>query len=209
MAGQTDQQIIITVSSALTTALALAQEEDGWTVAKEEKEAVVKTKKNKEGRKVWLCEATVNVGPAVLWAALADTDNLTSWNSTLTTSRVVRTLAEDVKVTYQVTSEGGGGLVSARDFVYGCQTKVVSANKKIIGGLSLTLSDQPEVAGVVRAVHGPGMQMVEDIGETDSCRFVWLMDCDYRGMIPTSIIEIAMPNAQLQMIGCINKLGSA
>ena len=79
-------------------------------MAKEEKEAVVKTKKNKEGRKVWLCEATVNVGPAVLWAALADTDNLTSWNSTLTTSRVVRTLAEDVKVTYQVTSEGGGGL---------------------------------------------------------------------------------------------------
>ena len=135
-------------------------------MAKEEKEAVVKTKKNKEGRKVWLCEATVNVGPAVLWAALADTDNLTSWNSTLTTSRVVRTLAEDVKVTYQVTSEGGGGVVSARDFVYGCQTKLVSANKKIIGGLSLTLSDQPEVSGVVRALHGPGMQMVEDIGET-------------------------------------------
>ena len=38
------------------------------------------------------------------------------------------------------------------------------------------------------------------------CEFIWLMDCDYRGMIPTSIIEIAMPLAQLQMIECINKL---
>ena len=207
--AQTDQQIIESVSSALQTAVALAEEEDGWSVAKEEEGAVVKTKKNKEGRKVWLCRAKVNVDPAVLWAALTDTDALTSWNTTLTTSKVLQTLAEDVKVTYQVTSEGGGGVVSARDFVYGCQTKVVSANKKIIGGLSLTLSDKPEVAGVVRAVHGPGMQMVEDIGETDRCRFVWLMDCDYRGMIPTSIIEIAMPSAQLQMIGCINKLGSS
>ena len=41
---------------------------------------------------------------------------------------------------YQVTSEGGGG--------------VVAANKKIIGGLSLALSDQPEVAGVV--LHNGG-----------------------------------------------------
>ena len=162
----TDQQIIETVSSALKTAVELAEEEDGWTVAKEEGDAVVLSKKNKEGRKVWLCRATVSVDPAVLWAALIDTENLTSWNTTLTTSKVLKTLEEDVKVTYQVTSEGGGGVVSARDFVYGCQTKLVSANKKIIGGLSLTLSDQPEVSGVVRAVHGPGMQMVEDIGET-------------------------------------------
>ena len=166
MSDLTDQQIIDSVSSALKTAVALAEEEDGWTVAKEEEGAVVKTKKNKEGRKVWLCRATVNVDPAVLWAALIDTDSLTSWNTTLTTSKVLKTLAEDVKVTYQVTSEGGGGVVSARDFVYGCQAQVVSDNKKIIGGLSLALSDQPEVSGVVRAVHGPGMQMVEDIGET-------------------------------------------
>ena len=34
------------------------------------------------------------------------------------------------------------------------------------------------------------------------------MDCDYKGMIPSSIIEIAMPSAQLQMIDCINKLSA-
>ena len=40
------------------------------------------------------------------------------------------------------------------------------------------------------------------------CKFVWLMDCDYKGMIPSSIIDIAMPSAQLQMIDCINKLAA-
>ena len=198
MTGQSDQEIIDSVSAALDTAMELAAEEEGWEVSKEQEGAVVKTKKNKEGRRVWLCSATVNVSAGVLWEKLSDTDNLTSWNNTLTTSKIIKSLSPDVKVTYQITSEGGGGVVSARDFVYGCKT-LIKDKKKMIGGLSVTLEDQPEVGGVVRASHGPGLLIVEDIGEADRCKFVWLMDCDYRGMIPTSIIEIAMPNAQLQV----------
>ena len=30
-------------------------------------------------------------------------------------------------------------------------------------------------------------------------RYTWLMDCDYRGMIPGSVMELAMPHAQLQV----------
>ena len=30
-------------------------------------------------------------------------------------------------------------------------------------------------------------------------RFTWLMDCDYRGMIPSSVVELAIPTAQLQV----------
>ena len=40
------------------------------------------------------------------------------------------------------------------------------------------------------------------------CKFVWLMDCDYKGMIPGSVVDIVMPSAQLQMIDCINKLAA-
>merc|ERR1712037_647337 len=103
---------------------------------------------------------------------MKDVDNLTSWNTTLTQSKVLKTVSSDTRVTYQVTSEGGGGVVSARDFVYGSKS------------------------------HESGI----DIGDSDKCKFVWLMDCDYKGMIPSSIIDIAMPSAQLQMIDCINKL---
>ena len=164
MAGQTDQQIIEAVRSATATAIQLVEDEEGWTVVKEQGEAVVKMKINKEGRKVWMCTATVKVDAGVLWDKLISTDDLTSWNTTLTTSRVLKTLSDDIKVTYQVTSEGGGGVVSARDFVYGCRTEV-SGSRRIIGGLSVTLEDQPEVKGVVRAIHGPGVQIVEDNGE--------------------------------------------
>merc|ERR1712172_346897 len=201
----TNDQITEAVDAALKYAIELSEEEDGWKVEKEQGEATVKTKKNKDGRKVWLCTSTVNVNPKFLFDKMKDVDNLTSWNTTLTQSKTLKTVSSDTKVTYQVTSEGGGGVVSARDFVYGSKS-LVSGNKMIIGGLSVIVEEQPEVKGIVRAVHGPGCQMVIDTGDSDKCKFVWLMDCDYKGMIPSSIIEIAMPSAQLQMIDCINKL---
>ena len=204
--SQTDEQIVEIVSAALDYAIELSGEEDGWKVEKEQGDATVKIKKNKEDRKVWLCTATVDVAHKVLWDKLMDTDNLTTWNTTLTESKTIKKLDGDVKVSYQVTSEGGGGVVSARDFVYGSKT-LVKDGIFTIGGMSVEVAEQPEKKGCVRAVHGPGCQIVQPVaGEPGKSKFIWLMDCDYKGMIPSSIIEIAMPSAQLQMIECISKL---
>ena len=63
----TNDQIAEAVDAALNYAIELAEEEEGWKVEKEQGEATVKTKKNKDGRKVWLCTATVNVGPKLLF----------------------------------------------------------------------------------------------------------------------------------------------
>ena len=202
----TEEQIEEMVSAALEYAIELSEEEEGWKVEKEEGDAVVKVKKNKEGRKVWLCTAVVDIAPKALWEKLLDTDKLTTWNTTLTESRTIKSLDGDVKVSYQVTAEGGGGVVSARDFVYGSKT-LVKDGSFTMGGMSVEVSEQPEVKGCVRAEHGPGCQRVQPVeGEADKSKFIWLMDCDYKGMIPSSIIEIAMPSAQLQMIECIRKL---
>ena len=204
--SQTDEQIVEIVSAALETAMDLAAEEEGWKVEKEQGKAVVKSKKNKDGRKMWLCTATVDIAPKALWDKLLDTDNLTTWNTTLTESKTVKKLDDNVKVSYQVTTEGGGGIVSARDFVYGFKT-MTKDNTFVIGGMSVEMADQPEQKGRVRAVHGPGCQIVHPVeGEAGKTKFTWLMDCDYKGMIPNSIIEIAMPTAQLQMVDCISKL---
>ena len=65
--AQSDQQIIDAVNEAVTYAMELAADAEGWKVEKEQGDAVIKTKKNKDGRKVWLCTATVNVSPSLLW----------------------------------------------------------------------------------------------------------------------------------------------
>jgi len=200
----TDEQIVDMVSAALDYAMELAEEED-WNVEKEQDGATVKSKKNKEDRKVWLCTAIVDIKPKDLWDKMQDTDNITSWNTTLTESKTLKSIG-GVKVSYQVTSEGGGGVVSARDFVYGSKT-IVKNGVFAMGGMSVEVAEQPEQKGIVRAVNGPGCQMVETVpGEPGKSKFIWLMDCDYKGMIPSSVINIAMPSAQLQMIECIKKL---
>ena len=63
----TNDQIAEAVDAALKYAIELAEEEDGWKAEKEQGEATVKTKKNKDGRKVWLCTATVNFNPKLLF----------------------------------------------------------------------------------------------------------------------------------------------
>ena len=42
----------------------------GCKVEKQQGEAVISSKKNKDGRRVWLCSATVNVPPKVLWGKI-------------------------------------------------------------------------------------------------------------------------------------------
>ena len=91
---------------------------------------------------------------------------MTSWNTTVTQSKTLKKISDEVKVTYQVTSEGGGGVVSARDFVYGAK-KLVSGKKKVVGGMSVVVAEQAEVKGCVRATHGPGCQIVIDTGDKD------------------------------------------
>ena len=66
------------MAAALETALTLVEEEAAWKVEKEKDGAVVKSRKNGEGRKVWLCIATVPVPADLLWSKLSDTDSVTT-----------------------------------------------------------------------------------------------------------------------------------
>ena len=82
---------------------------------------MIKSKVWKHGRKIWICKAKVRVAPRVLEKNLLDIDNLASWNTTITESRIIKNLAQNMFVSYKVTAEGAGGLVSARDFLYGAK----------------------------------------------------------------------------------------
>ena len=78
----------------------------------------------------------------------------------------------------------------------------------IIGGLSVDCDEAPSPGGRVRAVHGPSCQIIEAADGGRRSRYTWLMDCDYRGMMPASIINIAMPVAQMRMVESINNLAT-
>ena len=113
----------------------------------------------------------------------------------------MKTINSEVAITYQVsrelnifnttyicltkvTSDGGGGMVSARDFVY-VSKKAYKGQVFVMGGRSVEFKEAPSSSKIVRAVNGAGCQMVSPTEDPNVVELLWLMDCDYRGMIPT------------------------
>ena len=117
-------------------------------------------------------------------------------------------MTDDVAITYQVTAAAGpGDIVSARDFVL----VMKSGTKDDIfarAGCSIEHPSRPEDAKIVRAWNGPTGITIKSLPD-GKCEFRWLMDCDYKGMIPTAVMEIAMPIAQMEFAQCHRDLAAS
>lgn len=203
----TDAEYIKMIEEAYDEGLARAKSEDGWKMEKQEKEATVEVKKI-DGRKIYRGKGRINIPKALLVEALSDTDNVKSWNNTLSETKQLKKLNDSCAISYQITTEAAGGMVSARDFVYGSKIGWTGPNDEVfvMGGRSVDFPDAPKTSKIVRAINGPGCQMVAPVeGEKDMCDFTWLMDCDYKGWMPGSILDVALPIAQTQFIDCIRK----
>jgi len=205
----TDSEFIKTAEEAWKEAVELADSTDGWKEEKKDKSNgdIVESKKKNGGRKIYRCRAKIAMPSKLLIEAMSATDSVTEWNTTLTEARILKSLNDDCAISYQVTSGGGGGMVSARDFVY-VSKKGYHGNVFVMGGKSVDFKDAPSSGKIVRAINGPGCQMVGPTDDDNVCEFTWLMDCDYKGWMPQSVLDIAMPVAQTQFIECVRKLAA-
>ena len=90
---------------------------------------------------------------------------------------VLKKLTDDIAISYQITTDAAGGMVSARDFIYLSQVGY-EGEQLIMGGKSVEFENGPRSSKIVRAISGPGFQMVTPCpGDANSCTFMWLMDC--------------------------------
>merc|ERR1712215_637285 len=147
----TDHQYVMLADKAWHEALEIAKSKEGWKVEKDDKEMgdLIESCRNSAGRKIYRCKATINIPPKLLIAALTNTDKVTTWNHTLTEARTLKKISDTVAISYQVTSDGGGGLVSARDFIH-VSMQGYDGRSFVMGGCSVDY----------RASHGPGCQIV-------------------------------------------------
>merc|ERR1711874_770583 len=118
--------------------------EDDWKEEKKDKNTgdIVESRKNSAGRKIYRCKASIGMPAKLLIEAISNTDKVCEWNKTLTEARVLKTINKDCVISYQVTSDGGGGMVSARDFVY-VSKKGYDGDTFVMGGQSVEFQDAP------------------------------------------------------------------
>ena len=201
-----EQTLNNTATEAFEEAYSLLLSEQDWKEAKRnELGDIVMTKKNKRGKNIYKIKAEIDISPEKLITALKDVANSDKWNKTLEKLEVVSDISDDLKVTYQITSEAGG-VVSARDFIL--VLKFGYKNDAYLqAACSVEYPGLEKVKGMVRAWNYPGGLMVKPIlNEPNKSEFHWLIDCDLKGWLPASMVSMAMPFMQMQYVTSIREL---
>jgi len=209
----TNAEYIKEIDEAYELALEIVKS-DGWKKEKHDKDTdtLVEVKKNESGRKIYRGKAKIKMAPKAMTEAMKNTDTVKEWNTTLQESKVLLKLDDKHQITYQVTTDSGGGLVSSRDFVYGSKFDFMSGDTGdifVMGGKSVDYPEAPKVSKIVRAINGAGCQMVIPVADDENeCEVIWLMDCDFKGWMPVSVLDVAMPIAQTQFFDSLRKLAA-
>uniref|UniRef100_A0A3B3C0H4 START domain-containing protein 1 n=1 Tax=Oryzias melastigma TaxID=30732 RepID=A0A3B3C0H4_ORYME len=100
-------------------------------------------------------------------------------------------------VTHEVSAGTAANLIGQRDFVsvrHSCKQK----SSVYLGGAAIQLESFPPQAGFVRAEDGPTCIVLQALDEDKTkSRFTWLLNMDVKGWLPKSIVNQALPRAQL------------
>jgi len=144
------------------------------------------------GWKCWRLSAVMEAEMETVVSVLMDYDNSCKWNPALAKTKIVVKPDEEFMITYQVTS-GQRPVVSQRDFAF-----LVSVAREgqswLGGGCSAHLHEHPINSTYVRAWQYPTIMEVKPVeGNPNQSYFTWMLQCDFGGMMPVSLLNLAMP----------------
>ena len=91
---------------------------------------------------------------------------------------------------YQVTA-GQRPFVTQRDFTF-LVSSVMEAGVWVAGGVSLPLASHPPCERYVRAWQHPTCMELRPV-QGGHTRFTWLLQCDFGGLLPVSLLNMVMP----------------
>ncbi|XP_022599090.1 steroidogenic acute regulatory protein, mitochondrial-like [Seriola dumerili] len=184
---------------AMRKALSMLQDKEEWKVEITENNGDVICSKVMPGaRKVFRLEAVLEAGVDELYDLLfVRVEEMHKWNPGIQHIKVLKHIGPETIVTHEVSAETAGNLIGQRDFLsvrHSCKQK----SRVYLGGAAIQLDSFPPQAGFVRAEDGPGCIIIQALdGDTRRSHFTWLLNMDVKGWLPKSIVNQALPRAQL------------
>ncbi|KAK5850972.1 hypothetical protein PBY51_001800 [Eleginops maclovinus] len=184
---------------AMRKALCVLEDTKGWMVEITESEGDVICSKVLPGAgKVFRLEAVLEASVEELYDLLfVRVEEIHQWNPNIQHIKVLKHVGPETKITHEVSAETAGNLIGQRDFLsvrHSCKQK----SSVYLGGAAIQLASFPPQAGFVRAEDGPTCIIIQTLGnETGKSRFTWLLNMDVKGWLPKSIVNQALPRAQL------------
>ncbi|XP_075949272.1 steroidogenic acute regulatory protein, mitochondrial [Anarhichas minor] len=184
---------------AMRKALCMLEDTQGWKVEiTESKGDEICSKVIPGAGKVFRMEAVLDASVDELYDILfVRVEEMHQWNPSIKHIKVLKHVGAETIVTHEVSAETAGNLIGQRDFLcvrHSCKQK----SRVYLGGAAIQLESFPPQAGFVRAEDGPTCIIIqaldEDMGRS---RFTWLLNMDLKGWLPKSIVNQALPRAQL------------
>ncbi|XP_033097014.1 stAR-related lipid transfer protein 5-like isoform X2 [Anneissia japonica] len=168
-----------------------------WKEAKVSKEVKVSYKKSTEfDGHAYRAECTIEAPPEKIINFLlpCPKGQRGKWDKSVKESSIVENINEDLLVSRTATHSAAMGLISSREF---CDLILI---KKYAGGIlstnskSISHSDCPPRDGCVRGFNHPGGTFC--IPQSDgSTKVVNIVQTELGGMLPTSLVESAVPSS--------------
>uniref|UniRef100_A0A4W6EXL1 START domain-containing protein 1 n=1 Tax=Lates calcarifer TaxID=8187 RepID=A0A4W6EXL1_LATCA len=149
-------------------------------------------------RKVFRLEAILEASVDELYNLLfIRVEEMHQWNPSIQHIKVLKHVGPETIVTHEVSAETAGNLIGQRDFLsvrHSCKQK----SSVYLGGAAIQLESFPPQAGFVRAEDGPTCIIIQALdGDRRRSHFTWLLNMDVKGWLPKSIVNQALPRAQL------------
>ncbi|KAA0724854.1 Steroidogenic acute regulatory protein, mitochondrial [Triplophysa tibetana] len=184
---------------ALNEALEIVESTDGWKLDLAEKNGdVIYSKALKGNRKVFRLEAELDASPEELYEILfLRVEEMHRWNPSITSIRVLKQVGRNTMVTHEVSAETAGNLIGQRDFL-SVRHSSRSGSRVYLGGAATRFESLPPQEGFVRAEDGPTCIILHALPHhSRKSRFIWLLNMDVKGWLPKSLVNKALPRAQL------------
>ncbi|XP_013862676.1 steroidogenic acute regulatory protein, mitochondrial [Austrofundulus limnaeus] len=184
---------------ALTKAISILGEQDGWTVetiaANGDK---VLSKVLPDVGKVFKLEVVLEQHPDSLYEELVENmEQMGEWNPKVKEVKILQKIGQDIMITHEVSAETPGNVVGPRDFV-----NVRCAKRRgstcFLAGMSTTHPQMPEQRGVIRAENGPTCIVMKPCAEDpNKTKFTWLLSMDLKGWVPKTILNRLLSQTQV------------
>ncbi|CAL1599692.1 unnamed protein product [Knipowitschia caucasica] len=183
---------------AMEAALGMLQEEGGWKLEVTESSGDIICSKVLRGKKVFRLQAVLEASVDDLYDVLfVRVEQMHQWNPSIQRIRVLQRLGPETVITHEVSAATTGNLIGQRDFLsvrHSCKHR----SKVFLGGTAIQLEALPPQSGFVRAEDGPTCIIIEPVGDfPNKSKFTWLLNMDVKGWLPTSLVNQAIPRAQL------------
>lgn len=180
-------------------ALNMLQDKDGWKIEITESNGdVICSKVIKGNRKVFRLEAVLDAAVEDLYDMLfVRVEEMHQWNPSIQQIRVLQKIGAETIITHEVSAETAGNLIGQRDFLsvrHSCKRQ----SRVYLGGAAIHLESFPPQTGFVRAEDGPTCIVIEPLDECSTrSKVTWLLNMDVKGWLPKSLVNQALPRAQL------------